>query len=160
MLRSNSRSSLPTTRSTPRPSLAPRTASASFPRLRIRELSQSSRLYPMNSYDQYRMKSDTVGYLAEVLQENCFDLCINKSADLPFLSVGEGLCFRNCITKFSVFYPTLQANLASADFRHYEQQLISEGAKKDQRIKAATTDPWEKESSKLFASLGQKPQAI
>ena len=96
--------------------------------------------------------------MAEVLQDNCFDLCNNEGSDLPFLSVPEGLCFRNCITKFAVFYPTLQQNLAHADFRHYERQLIDEGAKKDPRIKSALTDPWEKESKQIFANL--KPAAL
>ena len=91
--------------------------------------------------------------MTEVLHENCFEACANNKSDLPFLSVTEGLCFRNCVTKFSVFYPTLQANLATADFRHYENQLIEEGAKKDPRIKAALQDPWEKESASIFAKF-------
>ena len=107
----------------------------------------------MTSHDQYRQKSDALAYMTEALHENCFAVCGNKQDDLPFLSVAEGLCFRNCVTKFSVFYPTLQANLASADFRHYERQLLDEGAKKDSKIKAALSDPWEKESSAIFAKF-------
>ena len=113
----------------------------------------------MNSYDQYRQTSDVIGHMAEMLQENCFDICGNKS-DMPFLSVSEGLCFRNCVTKFAVFYPTLQVNLAEADFRFYEKQLIEEGAKKNPRIRAALSDPWEKESTQIFANLGQKAAQI
>ena len=65
---------------------------------------------------------------------------------------------RNCITKFSVFYPTLRNNLATADYRHYEQQLIQDGAKKNSQIRAALTDPWEKERNSLLEQLIKKPQ--
>ena len=80
--------------------------------------------YPYSSYDQYRQKSDLVGHLAESLQSQCFLKCERVGTELPFLSVQEGLCFRNCLTKFSVFYPTLQVNLEHADFKHTEQQIL------------------------------------
>ena len=70
--------------------------------------------------DQYRQKSDILGFMSEALHDNCFGLCATKAPELPFLSVPEGLCFRNCITKFSVFYPTLRRNLETADYKHYE----------------------------------------
>ncbi len=76
--------------------------------------------YPYTSYDQYRQKSEAIHSLSESLQENCFDICATKAPELPFLSVQEGLCFRNCINKFNVFYPTLKQNLAHADYRHTE----------------------------------------
>ena len=91
--------------------------------------------------------------MSEALHESCFGICATQQPDLPFLSVSEGLCFRNCITKFSVFYPTLRRNLESADFRHYEQQLIAEGAKRDPLINKLNTDPWEKERAALFENL-------
>ncbi len=91
--------------------------------------------------------------MSEALHENCFGICANQQPDLPFLSVGEGLCFRNCITKFSIFYPTLRQNLETADFHHYDQQLISEASKKDANIRKLATDPWEKERAALFEKL-------
>ena len=96
--------------------------------------------------------------MSEALHENCFGICANKAPELPFLSVQEGVCFRNCVTKFSVFYPTLRQNLATADFRHYENQLLQEGAKKDANLRKAMTDPWEKERTQLFSQLLEKPQ--
>jgi hypothetical protein len=62
------------------------------------------------------------------------------------------------VTKFSVFYPTLRQNLATADFRHYENTLLQEAAKKDANVRKAMSDPWEKERSQLFEQLLQKPQ--
>ena len=97
--------------------------------------------------------------MTEALHENCYDICATKAPQLPFLSVQEGSCLRNCITKFSVFYPTLRNNLATADFRHFEQQLIQEGAKKNATIRAALNDPWEKERDSLIQKISQqKPQ--
>ena len=62
--------------------------------------------YPYTSEEQYRIKCDSLGYMSEAMVDNCYEVCGNK-ANLPFLSVAEGACFRNCVTKFSVFYPTL-----------------------------------------------------
>ena len=83
--------------------------------------------------------------MSEALHENCFDICATRAPELPFLSLQEGLCFRNCVTKFSVFYPTLKRNLETADYRHYEQTFLEEGAKKNPAVRKAMTDPWEKE---------------
>ena len=94
--------------------------------------------------------------MTEALHENCYDICATKAPQLPFLSVQEGSCLRNCITKFSVFYPTLRNNLATADFRHYEQQLIQESAKKNASVRAAINDPWEKERTALLEQLTAK----
>ncbi len=94
--------------------------------------------------------------MSEALHENCYDICATKAPELPFLSVQEGNCVRNCMTKFSVFYPTLQQNLAHADFRHYEQQLLQEGAKKHAEIRKAQTDPWEKERNSIIQQLIQR----
>ena len=91
--------------------------------------------------------------MTEALHENCYDICATKAPQLPFLSVQEGTCLRNCITKFSVFYPTLRNNLATADYRHYEQQYVQEGAKKNSTIRAALVDPWEKERASLLEQL-------
>ena len=95
--------------------------------------------------------------MTEALHENCFDICATKAPELPFLSLQEGLCFRNCVTKFSVFYPTLRTNLETADFHHYDQTLINEAAKKNADIRKANTDPWEKERDNLFGHFLQKP---
>ena len=61
------------------------------------------------------------------LYENVHDACYDKCAqsnDLTFMSIQEGKCFRNCITKFSYFYPSLTANLKDASFR--EQDKLTE----------------------------------
>ena len=112
--------------------------------------------YPFTSYEQYRQRSDILGYMSEALHENCYDICATKAPELPFLSVQEGTCLRNCVTKFSVFYPTLRNNLETADYRHYEQQLLSEAAKKNAQLRAALNDPWEKERNSLLEKLAQQ----
>ena len=58
------------------------------------------------------------------LYENVHDSCYEKCAqnnDLTFMSIHEGKCFRNCLTKFSYFYPTLKANLMDASFRDQDK---------------------------------------
>ncbi len=80
--------------------------------------------YPFTSYDMYRQKSDILGYMSEALHDSCYEICATRAPELPFLSVQEGSCMRNCITKFSVFYPTLRVNLESADYRHNEKVYL------------------------------------
>ena len=91
--------------------------------------------------------------MSEALHENCYDICGNKAPELPFLSVQEGSCMRNCITKFSVFYPTLKVNLEHADYRHTEQLYPQEGSKKIPELRKGLFDPWEKERTGLFDEL-------
>ena len=91
--------------------------------------------------------------MSEALHENCFDLCATKAPELPFLSVQEGTCMRNCVTKFSVFYPTLKIGLEHADYRHSEQTYLQEGAKKNPEIRKGLFDPWEKDRTGLFEEL-------
>lgn len=97
--------------------------------------------------------------MSEVLQENCFEACGDK-AELPFLSVQEGLCFRNCITKFSVFYPTLRRNLIYTEHQSIEEKAIEQAAKKYQSVKNALTDPWEKERDNLLKDFVQRKPAF
>ena len=60
---------------------------------------------------------------------------------------------RNCITKFSVFYPTLKVNLEHADYRYTEQVYLQEGSKKIPEVRKGLLDPWEKERTGLFQEL-------
>ena len=50
------------------------------------------------------------------VHDACYDKCATNN-DLTFMSVQEGKAFRNCITKFSYWYPTLGTNLKDASFR-------------------------------------------
>lgn len=95
--------------------------------------------------------------MSEVLNDNCFDIC-DKQTELPFLSVQEGLCFRNCISKFSVFYPTLGRNLEHADFRFYNDKYMEEAQKKYSGLKQLASDPWEKEKNKIYEEIAAKKQ--
>lgn len=65
-------------------------------------------------------QTEVYEFAAERLHDTCVDVCGDK-ANLPFLSLQEGLCFRNCLTKFSNFFPTLQPNLQSAEFMYLRE---------------------------------------
>jgi hypothetical protein len=95
--------------------------------------------------------------MADILNDRCFEVC-EKPTDLPFLSVQEGLCYRNCISKFSVFYPTLGRNLKHADFHYSRQKYLEEGLKKYPHLKPLSIDPWAKESEKLIEEFLAKKQ--
>jgi len=57
--------------------------------------------------------------------DNCYLVCA-KRQDVPFLTNMEGACFRNCITKFSTFYPSRTRANANAAYHFYEQKLVDE----------------------------------
>ena len=41
---------------------------------------------------------------------NCFQKCAARE-DVPMLTVKEGLCFRNCITKLGSFVPSVSDSM-------------------------------------------------
>ena len=55
------------------------------------------------------------------IQSACFDKCVEDN-DEPFLTIKEGKCYRNCITKISYFYPTLHRNLENAKFHDLNKE--------------------------------------
>ena len=72
--------------------------------------------YPLERQDAQREKMHMVTSLYSNVHEACFDKCAVNN-ELTFMSVNEGKCFRNCITKFSYWHPTLGQNLKDASFR-------------------------------------------
>lgn len=56
--------------------------------------------------------------VAENLHEQCFTKCSTKS-DVRFLTMQEGLCFRNCLNKFNSWYPRFGEQTSNAAFRTY-----------------------------------------
>jgi hypothetical protein len=59
---------------------------------------------------------------------------------VPFLTVDEGLRFRNCVTKYSVWLPTLKSNLEDTSFEFNLKKLIG-----------ADKDPWAAKQKELLA---------
>ena len=54
------------------------------------------------------------------VQDACYDKCDTHN-DLTFLTIQEGKCFRNCITKMNYYYPTLQTNLRDASYKYQDE---------------------------------------
>lgn len=94
----------------------------------------------------YELRANNLANFTRAIGNNCFETC-NKRDDTPFLTVKEGFCFRNCITKFSSWYPTLNNNLENASYRFYEQKL-EEITDAEHRA-----DPWETARDKMAARL-------
>ena len=60
---------------------------------------------------------------------SCFDQTA-KNNTVPFLTAFEGTQFRNCITKFSTWIPTLKGNLEDSAFRQFSDKIADlEGAR-------------------------------
>ena len=82
--------------------------------------------FPYTGQTNYRAKADTLGHMAEELHNTCYDMCYEDTG-LPLMTLPEGKCFRNCITKFSVFYPTLKDNMEHSSFKYYINKYIEDG---------------------------------
>ena len=72
--------------------------------------------------DYFLMKLKKQKTLISNLQDVCFEKCA-KTWDVNMLTYEEGLCIRNCFTKFGYWYPTLEYNLRDAPVIEYQQLL-------------------------------------
>lgn len=108
--------------------------------------------FPYSPQVNYRMQADIIGHMAEELHTECYDICAFDT-QLPLLSMPEGKCFRNCITKFSVFYPTLQNNIQHSAASFYFDKYTEESLKKHPNLKPFFADSFSKERNTFFEKL-------
>eukprot|EP00347_Sterkiella_histriomuscorum_P002305 403368669 len=111
--------------------------------------------YPHQAYENYRLKADLLGHLSESLHEACLNAVAEENGR-TLLTVPEGIKFRNCLTKFSITYATLQRSMQSREWVHNQQQALRQAQKKDESLRILAQDPWEQESSQLFEQLKDK----
>ena len=72
----------------------------------------------------------------------CYTACLKKE-DFTILTVEEGMCFRNCLTKFGVWYKTFPQASMDAQFK----QDLGDMAKQ------APKDPWQKSQARWIEKL-------
>ena len=72
------------------------------------------------------------------------------------MTISEGTCFRNCITKFNVFYPTLKPNLMNSPYTFTEKKLHNYLLKNDAKYADAAVDPWADRISEILAEKQEK----
>ena len=106
--------------------------------------------FPFSVEDVYHNRTENVANMTEVFTTNCFNKC-QVVTNAPFMTTHEGLCFRNCITKFNSWYPSLKTNLQDAPFRFYEDKIHAQAVKKNDDYAAKSSDPWA-EAREMFAS--------
>ena len=97
--------------------------------------------FPYSSEDVYWNKCDNLSNLAETIHENCYDKC-QGNYGLAMMSLQEGYCYRNCITKYVTWFPTIKTNLREAPYKFHEQKLIDNLMENDSKFASANTDPW------------------
>ena len=57
----------------------------------------------------------------EAAQEGCFDAC-EQPNELTFLSIPEGICLRNCVTKLNYLMPMLDRRVQNSSWiEEYER---------------------------------------
>ena len=77
-------------------------------------------VYPLDQNDSTRERLHLMTSFYTSMHDACYDKCAQNN-DLTFLSIQEGKCFRNCLTKVSYYYPTIQTNLQGAAFKHQDE---------------------------------------
>lgn len=88
---------------------------------RLRELAISKREIETSTLklEDYFHTSVIENYvIGEALHEACFTKCATKK-DITYLTMQEGLCFRNCMNKFNNWYPRLEENTRGAAYKTY-----------------------------------------
>ena len=88
---------------------------------RLRDLAIQKReaeMTQLRAEDYFASMAEENAVVAEALHEGCFTKCAQKT-DLMFLTVQEGLCFRNCLNKFNNWYPRLEEQTRDAAYRTY-----------------------------------------
>eukprot|EP00356_Strombidium_inclinatum_P002769 CAMPEP_0170479322 /NCGR_PEP_ID=MMETSP0208-20121228/605_1 /TAXON_ID=197538 /ORGANISM="Strombidium inclinatum, Strain S3" /LENGTH=92 /DNA_ID=CAMNT_0010751693 /DNA_START=151 /DNA_END=429 /DNA_ORIENTATION=+ len=71
------------------------------------------------------MRRERYHHLSSYFQ-HVHDACFMKCADsnnLNYLSIDEGVCFRNCITKVGYFMPTMPYNMEGSGFQSVEEEI-------------------------------------
>ena len=108
--------------------------------------------YPYTAEDMFELRVANMTDFSRSVHMNCFDSCAQRQ-DVPLLTVGEGLCFRNCITKFSTWLPTVEGNLQNAAFHYYNRKAEEIRGSKGN---ALYEDPWEVEREMKLIQLNRQ----
>lgn len=61
------------------------------------------------------------------MNEECYKQCLQKD-DWPALTVEEGNRFRNCLTKYNVWWSSLDRNIQHSAYRYNMEKLYAEQA--------------------------------
>ena len=85
---------------------APLPAQLLFTPEKAKEARAHLNAYPLDTNDVKRERMHLLTTFYTNMQDACFDKCAEDN-DFTFLSIREGKCFRNCVTKASYYYPTL-----------------------------------------------------
>ena len=79
-----------------------------------REMKHRIDNYPLSVQDVRREKLTLAASFMEHTHDRCFDMC-EQANDLTFLSIPEGKCFRNCITKIGYLLPAVHKSFQQGD---------------------------------------------
>ena len=66
--------------------------------------------YPFTTNDVDNFRINQLTQWAQASHEACFDLC-EQNNELTFMSIEEGSCMRNCVSKLNFMTPYLNKRL-------------------------------------------------
>lgn len=70
------------------------------------------------------MNVHNVAQFSRAIHNACYDQAAVRK-DFPVLTYDEGVRFRNCVTKFSVWMPTLKENLRNTAYHYNVEKLTA-----------------------------------
>lgn len=68
--------------------------------------------------DKYEAEMQENFAVLQSLHDGCYTKC-SKRSDISYMTMGEGICFRNCLNKFNNWYPRFGEQTQDAAFRTY-----------------------------------------
>jgi hypothetical protein len=90
----------------------------------------------------YTLNVHNVAQFSRAIHSACYDQTAVRK-DFPVLTYEEGVRFRNCVTKFSVWMPTLKENLRNTAY-HYNCEKLTAIEEPDH-----ATDAYKNETERL-----------
>jgi hypothetical protein len=93
----------------------------------------------------YELKCQNLTNFMRYSVHGCFAKCATRN-DVPMLTVKEGLCFRNCLTKLGSFVPSMKQSMQGTSAMHYNNQAQA----------VSVEDPWGSEKEALMQKMMEK----
>ena len=80
-------------------------------------LKKRAQMFPLTLEDLRRERYHSMATFTMNTHDACYDTCAEDN-ELTFLSVPEGKCYRNCVTKISYLHPILVDNMQDTGVAH------------------------------------------
>ena len=104
---------------------------------------------PGGVWENFRMRADIMGCFAEELHDACYSMA-SKENEKAYMTIQEGMYFRNCINKFSVLFSTLPLRLKNRECQQAYADADEIANQKRPELRTLSEDPWGQETQHML----------